>query len=197
MVLAQGDTTTVMAAAIRRAQDRLRLRPRRGRPACVLARAARRRASHLRRRAGRSAVRADPHRGREPHARARQRQGHPDRQHRARCAARAPAATCRQRARATACSSRCIARRRSTIRRSSARSLAALDRISREMPVLWPVHPRTVAKVAEAGLVFPRVHRGLRAARSYRVPRARCRRAGDHATRAAYRKKRRFSERRA
>jgi UDP-N-acetylglucosamine 2-epimerase (non-hydrolysing) len=33
--------------------------------------------------------------------------------------------------------------------------LAALDRISREMPVLWPVHPRTVAKVAEAGLVFP------------------------------------------
>ncbi|HSN30624.1 MAG TPA: UDP-N-acetylglucosamine 2-epimerase (non-hydrolyzing), partial [Kofleriaceae bacterium] len=36
-----------------------------------------------------------------------------------------------------------------------AQVLAALDRISREIPVLWPVHPRTVAKVAEAGLVFP------------------------------------------
>jgi UDP-N-acetylglucosamine 2-epimerase (non-hydrolysing) len=36
-----------------------------------------------------------------------------------------------------------------------AQVLAALDRLSREHPVLWPVHPRTVAKVAEAGLVFP------------------------------------------
>ena len=33
--------------------------------------------------------------------------------------------------------------------------LSALDRLGREHPVLWPVHPRTVAKVAEAGLVFP------------------------------------------
>ncbi|MGN6798878.1 MAG: UDP-N-acetyl glucosamine 2-epimerase, partial [Gaiellaceae bacterium] len=33
--------------------------------------------------------------------------------------------------------------------------LAALDRLGREHPVLWPVHPRTVAKVSEAGLVFP------------------------------------------
>ena len=33
--------------------------------------------------------------------------------------------------------------------------LAALDRIGRHHPVLWPVHPRTVAKVGEAGLVFP------------------------------------------
>jgi UDP-N-acetylglucosamine 2-epimerase (non-hydrolysing) len=36
-----------------------------------------------------------------------------------------------------------------------AQVLAALDRLGREHPVLWPVHPRTVAKVAEAGLVFP------------------------------------------
>jgi UDP-N-acetylglucosamine 2-epimerase (non-hydrolysing) len=33
--------------------------------------------------------------------------------------------------------------------------LAALDRLGREHQVLWPVHPRTVAKVQEAGLVFP------------------------------------------
>ena len=33
--------------------------------------------------------------------------------------------------------------------------LAALDRLSRAHHVLWPVHPRTVAKVQEAGLVFP------------------------------------------
>lgn len=33
--------------------------------------------------------------------------------------------------------------------------LAALDRLSREHHVLWPVHPRTVAKVQEAGLLFP------------------------------------------
>ena len=33
--------------------------------------------------------------------------------------------------------------------------LAALDRLGREHNVLWPVHPRTVAKVQEAGLVFP------------------------------------------
>ena len=36
-----------------------------------------------------------------------------------------------------------------------AQVLSALDRLGREHPVLWPVHPRTVAKVAEAGLVFP------------------------------------------
>jgi UDP-N-acetylglucosamine 2-epimerase (non-hydrolysing) len=33
--------------------------------------------------------------------------------------------------------------------------LAALDRLGREHHVVWPVHPRTVAKVQEAGLVFP------------------------------------------
>jgi UDP-N-acetylglucosamine 2-epimerase (non-hydrolysing) len=36
-----------------------------------------------------------------------------------------------------------------------AQVLTALDRLGREHSVLWPVHPRTVAKVAEAGLVFP------------------------------------------
>lgn len=36
-----------------------------------------------------------------------------------------------------------------------AQVLAALDRLGREHQVLWPVHPRTVAKVQEAGLVFP------------------------------------------
>jgi len=33
--------------------------------------------------------------------------------------------------------------------------LAALDRLGREHQVIWPVHPRTVTKVREAGLVFP------------------------------------------
>lgn len=33
--------------------------------------------------------------------------------------------------------------------------LAALDRLGRDHQVIWPVHPRTVAKVREAGLVFP------------------------------------------
>jgi UDP-N-acetylglucosamine 2-epimerase (non-hydrolysing) len=36
-----------------------------------------------------------------------------------------------------------------------AQVLAALDRLGREHAVTWPVHPRTVAKVAEAGLAFP------------------------------------------
>jgi UDP-N-acetylglucosamine 2-epimerase (non-hydrolysing) len=33
--------------------------------------------------------------------------------------------------------------------------LAAFERIGRAHPVTWPVHPRTVAKAAEAGLRFP------------------------------------------
>jgi UDP-N-acetylglucosamine 2-epimerase (non-hydrolysing) len=36
-----------------------------------------------------------------------------------------------------------------------AQVLAALDQVGRSHPVVWPVHPRTVAKVGEAGLVFP------------------------------------------
>ena len=47
--------------------------------------------------------------------------------------------------------------------------LAALDRLSREQHVLWPVHPRTVAKVQEAGLVFPACVEDRGAARPHRV----------------------------
>ena len=36
-----------------------------------------------------------------------------------------------------------------------AQVLAALEQLGHRHRVLWPVHPRTVAKVAEAGLVFP------------------------------------------
>lgn len=36
-----------------------------------------------------------------------------------------------------------------------AQVLAALERLGHAHRTLWPVHPRTVAKVAEAGLVFP------------------------------------------
>jgi UDP-N-acetylglucosamine 2-epimerase (non-hydrolysing) len=36
-----------------------------------------------------------------------------------------------------------------------AQVLAALDRLGREHPVIWPVHPRTVAKAKESGLAFP------------------------------------------
>jgi UDP-N-acetylglucosamine 2-epimerase (non-hydrolysing) len=36
-----------------------------------------------------------------------------------------------------------------------AQVLAALDRVGRETAVTWPVHPRTVAKAAEANLAFP------------------------------------------
>lgn len=36
-----------------------------------------------------------------------------------------------------------------------AQVLAAFDRLGHDFEVVWPVHPRTVAKVAEANLVFP------------------------------------------
>jgi UDP-N-acetylglucosamine 2-epimerase (non-hydrolysing) len=36
-----------------------------------------------------------------------------------------------------------------------AQVLAAFEQLGYSQPILWPVHPRTVAKVAEAGLVFP------------------------------------------
>jgi len=36
-----------------------------------------------------------------------------------------------------------------------AQVLAALDRLGHDHEVVWPVHPRTLAKVAEAGLTFP------------------------------------------
>jgi UDP-N-acetylglucosamine 2-epimerase (non-hydrolysing) len=36
-----------------------------------------------------------------------------------------------------------------------AQVLGALDRLGRAYPVTWPVHPRTVAKAAEAGRTFP------------------------------------------
>src|SRR5439155_21454940 len=36
-----------------------------------------------------------------------------------------------------------------------AQVLAALDHLGRAHQVTWPVHPRTVAKVHEAGLAFP------------------------------------------
>ncbi len=39
--------------------------------------------------------------------------------------------------------------------RKLAQVLAALDHLGRTHAVTWPVHPRTVAKVHEAGLVFP------------------------------------------
>jgi len=36
-----------------------------------------------------------------------------------------------------------------------AQVLGALDRLGRDHPVVWPVHPRTVAKAAAAGRTFP------------------------------------------
>jgi UDP-N-acetylglucosamine 2-epimerase (non-hydrolysing) len=36
-----------------------------------------------------------------------------------------------------------------------AQVLAAFDRLGHDHPVIWPIHPRTLAKVAEAKLVFP------------------------------------------
>ncbi|HUJ59794.1 MAG TPA: UDP-N-acetylglucosamine 2-epimerase (non-hydrolyzing) [Kofleriaceae bacterium] len=37
-----------------------------------------------------------------------------------------------------------------------AQVLAALDQLGHQHDVIWPVHPRTVAKVREAGLAFPK-----------------------------------------
>ena len=66
LVLAVGDTTTVLAAAFAARKTGSAFGHVESRPARVLARAARRGAPDLRRCARRSAVRADPDRGREP-----------------------------------------------------------------------------------------------------------------------------------
>ena len=156
LVLAQGDTTTVLAAALAARKTRLGVRPRRGRAARVLARAARGGAPDLRRRARRPAVRADPDRGREPRARAGQRQGHPDRQHRPRRAARAPAARSRRPARRHPGHAAPPGdRRRSGEARAGARGARPCSAATHR--VEWPVHPRTVAKITEVGLGVPAV----------------------------------------
>ena len=148
LVLAQGDTTTVIAAAFAARKSGIGVRSRRGRPARVLARAARGGASDLRRRDGRSAVRADPHRGREPHARARQRPDHP--RPATPCSMRCARTrrTCRD-ASATASSSRCTARRRSTIPTSSPQVLVGARPARREHTGAVAASTRArVAKVA-------------------------------------------------